>query len=139
MTDAPSLVPQEAFEQAHRALEQGNGAAPKADVGPFNIRKGRDRRPSVKFKGPEFGLEFRALIHKAAERQGMTQAAFVSSVLVKEAERIIRGDDSTAQLPPAVPTEVVNPRLVAEDARLARIEAALQTLTAPRRRWWQFR
>ena len=64
----------------------------------------------------------------------MTQAAFVASVLAKEAERIIRGDDSTAQLP----TVVVNPRSVAEDARLARIEAALQSLTAPRRRWWQF-
>ena len=76
----------------------------------------------------------RALIHKAAERQGMTQAAFVASVLAKEAERIIRGDDSTAQFP----TVVVNPRSVAEDARLARIEAALQSLTASRRRWWQF-
>jgi hypothetical protein len=115
-------------------LEQGNGAAPAADAEAFNIPKRRDRRPSVKFKGPEFGLDFRALIHKAAERQGMTQAAFVSSVLVKEAERIIRGDDSTPHLSPAV----VNPRSVAEDARLARIEAALQLLTAPRRRWWQF-
>ena len=64
MTDAPSFVPQEAFEEAHRAFEQGNVATPEA----FNIRKRRDRRPSVKFKGPEFGLEFRALIHKAAER-----------------------------------------------------------------------
>ena len=130
MTDAPSFIPQEAFEEAHRAFEQGNVATPEA----FNIRKRRDRRPSVKFKGPEFGLEFRALIHKAAERQGMTQAAFVASVLTKEAERIIRGDDSTAQLPAVV----VNPRSVAEDARLARIEAALQSLTASRRRWWQF-
>ena len=130
MTDAPSFVPREAFEEAHRAFEQGNVATTEA----FNIRKRRDRRPSVKFKGPEFGLEFRALIHKAAERQGMTQAAFVASVLTKEAERIIRGDDSTAQLP----TAVVNPRSVAEDARLARIEAALQSLTASRRRWWQF-
>ena len=130
MTDAPSLVPREAFEEAHRLFEQGNVATPEA----FNIRKRRDRRPSVKFKGPEFGLEFRALIHKAAERQGITQTAFVASVLAKEAERIIRGDDSTAQLP----TVVVNSRLVAEDARLARIEAALQSLTAPRRRWWQF-
>ena len=129
MTDAPSFVPQEAFEEARRAFEAGNVATPEA----FNIRKRRDRRPSVKFKGPEFGLEFRALIHKAAERQGMTQAAFVASVLAKEAERIIRGDDSTAQLP----TVVVNPRSVAEDARLARIEAALQSLTASRRRWWQ--
>jgi hypothetical protein len=137
MTDAPPLVPREAFEEAHRVLEQGNGAAPEAEA--FNILKRRDRRPCVKFKGPEFGLEFRALIHKAAERQGMTQAAFVSSVLVKEAERIIRGDDSTAQPPPALPTVVVNPRSVAEDARLARIEAALQLLTTPRRRWWQFR
>ena len=135
----PTLVLQEAFEKAHRPLQQGNGAAAEADVEPFNTRKRRDRRPSVKFKGPEFGLEFRALIHKAAERQGMTQAAFVSSVLVKEAERIIRGDDSTPQLPPALSTLVVNPRSVAEDARLARIEAALQQLTAPRRRWWQFR
>ena len=130
MTDAPSFVAQEAFEEAHRAFEQGNVATPE----PFNIRKRRDRRPSVKFKGPEFSLEFRALIHKAAERQGMTEAAFVASVLAKEAERIIRGDDSTAQLP----TAVVNPRSVAEDARLARIEAALQSLTASRRRWWQF-
>jgi hypothetical protein len=130
MTDAPSFVAQEAFEEAHRAFEQGNVATPEA----FNIRRRRGRRPSVKFKGPEFGLEFRALIHKAAERQGMTQAAFVASVLAKEAERIIRGDDSTAQLP----TAVVNPRSVAEDARLARIEAALQSLTASRRRWWQF-
>jgi len=130
MTDAPSFIPQEAFEEAHRALEQGNLATPEAS----NTRKRRDRRPSVKFKGPEFDLEFRTLIHKAAERQGMTQAAFVASVLAKEAERIIRGDDSTAQLP----TVVVNPSLVAEDARLARIEAALQSLTASRRRWWQF-
>jgi hypothetical protein len=135
MTDAPSFVPQEAFAEAHRALEQGNVATPEADVKSFNTRKRRDRRPSVKFKGPEFGLEFRALIHKAAERQGMTQAAFVASVLAKEAERIIRGNGSPAQ----PPTVVVNPRSVAEDARLARIEAALQSLTAPRRRWWQFR
>ena len=119
-------------------LEQGNGAAAEADVEPFSIPKRRARWPSVKFKGPEFGLEFRALIHKAAERQGMTQAAFVSSVLVKEAERIIGGNDSTEQLP-ALRTLEVNPRSVAEDARLARIEAALQMLTAPRRRWWQFR
>jgi uncharacterized protein (DUF1778 family) len=119
----------DAFE-APRAFEQGNVATPDA----LNIGKRRDRRPSVKFKGPEFGLEFRALIQKAAERQGMTQAAFVASVLAKEAQRIIRGDDSTAQLP----TVVVNPRSVAEDARLARIEAALQSLTASRRRWWHF-
>jgi hypothetical protein len=98
----PTLVLQEAFEEAHRVLQQANGAAPEADVEFFRTRKRRDRRPSVKFKGPEFGLEFRALIHKAAELQGMTQAAFVSSVLMKEAERIIRGDDSTSQLSPAL-------------------------------------
>jgi hypothetical protein len=54
------------------------------------------------FKGEEFGPEFRALINKAAERAGMSQAQFVAEMLRREAQRIIKG--TPADTPEGTPT-----------------------------------
>ena len=51
----------------------------------------KDKRPTLTYKGDEFGPEFRALVNKAAERSGMSQAAFVAETLRREAQRILKG------------------------------------------------
>ena len=58
----------------------------------------KDKRPTLTYKGEEFGPEFRALVNKAAERSGMSQAAFVAETLRREAQRILKG--TPADTPP---------------------------------------
>src|SRR5215218_2796877 len=52
-----------------------------ADTPQHNPKKRKDQRPTLTFKGDEFGPEFRALINKAAERAGMSQSQFVAETL----------------------------------------------------------
>src|SRR3954452_22871130 len=89
------------------------------DTPQHNPKKRKDQRPTLTFKGDEFGPEFRALINKAAERAGMSQSQFVAETLRREAQRIIKGNppDTPSDTPPlpAIPTE----RLDAQDRRIA--------------------
>ena len=79
----------------------------------------KDRRPTLTLKGDEFGVEFRALVNKAAERQGMTQAKWVAEVLTREAQRVVTG------------TPADNPALpVADDQRFAAVEQSIANLRA---------
>jgi hypothetical protein len=92
------------------------------------LKKRKDQRPTLTFKGDEFGPEFRALINKAAERAGMSQAQFVAETLRREAQRIIKGtpentSESTPTLP-AIPTE----RLDAQDRRLSELADQIRRL-----------
>src|SRR5215218_3697843 len=90
-----------------------------ADTPQDNPKKRKDQRPTLTFKGDEFGPEFRALINKAAERSGMSQAQFVAETLRREAQRVLKGtpsdipQDNPTTLP-AIPTE----RLDAQDRRI---------------------
>ena len=93
-----------------------------------NPKKRKDQRPTLTFKGDEFGPEFRALINKAAERAGMSQAQFVAETLRREAQRIIKGTpadtpESTPTLP-AIPTE----RLDAQDRRISELADQIRRL-----------
>lgn len=93
-----------------------------------NSKKRKDQRPTLTFKGDEFGPEFRALINKAAERAGMSQAQFVAETLRREAQRIIKGTpadtpESTPALP-AIPTE----RLDSQDRRIAELADQIRHL-----------
>src|SRR5215207_6384751 len=91
-------------------------------------KKKKDQRPTLTFKGDEFGPEFRALVNKAAERAGMSQAQFVAETLRKEAQRILKGTpaDTPAETPtlPAVQTE----RLDAQDRRIADLAEQIRRL-----------
>jgi hypothetical protein len=95
------------------------------------LKKRKDQRPTLTFKGDEFGPEFRALINKAAERAGMSQAQFVAETLRREAQRIIKGnpsdtpEDTPAISLPALTTE----RLDAQDKRIADIAEQIRLLT----------
>ena len=84
-------------------------------------KRKKDQRPTLTFKGDEFGPEFRTLINKAAERSGMSQSQFVAETLRREAQRILKGapSDTPADTPtlPAVQTE----RLDAQDRRIAEL------------------
>ncbi len=101
-----------------------------ADTPRDNPKKRKDQRPTLTFKGDEFGPEFRALINKAAERSGMSQSAFVAETLRKEAQRIIKGTpaDTPAATPslPAIQTE----RLDAQDKRIAELAEQIGKLVA---------
>jgi hypothetical protein len=94
-------------------------------------KKRKDQRPTLTFKGDEFGPEFRALINKAAERAGMSQAQFVAETLRREAQRIIKGnpsdtpEDTLAITLPALTTE----RLDTQDKRIAEIAEQIRLLT----------
>jgi hypothetical protein len=55
------------------------------------VAQRKDKRPTLTYKGDEFGPEFRALVNKAAARSGMSQAAFVAETLRLEAQRILKG------------------------------------------------
>ncbi len=92
-----------------------------------NPNRRKDKRPTFTLKGEEFGPEFRALINKAAERAGMTQAQFVAETMRRESQRIIKGDaDGTAtDTPIALPTE----RLDAQDRRLTELADQVRRLT----------
>jgi hypothetical protein len=91
-------------------------------------KRRKDQRPTLTFKGDEFGPEFRALINKAAERAGMNQAQFVAETLRREAQRIIKGTpentpESNPTLP-AIPTE----RLDAQDRRISELADQIRRL-----------
>jgi hypothetical protein len=75
-------------------------SAPHAEVpdqshaggkGKSKVAQRKDKRPTLTYKGEEFGFEFRILVNKAAERSGMSQAAFVAETLRREAQRILKG------------------------------------------------
>lgn len=99
------------------------------DIPQDNPKKRKDQRPTLTFKGEEFGPEFRALVNKAAERSGMSQAQFVAETLRREAQRILKGtpadapQDNPASLP-AIPTE----RLDAQDRRIADLADQIRRL-----------
>src|SRR3954451_8353127 len=98
------------------------------DIPQDNPKKRKDQRPTLTFKGEEFGPEFRALINKAAERAGMSQAQFVAETLRREAHRIIKGTptdtpESTPTLP-AIQTE----RLDAQDRRIGELANQIRCL-----------
>jgi hypothetical protein len=98
------------------------------DTPQHNPKKRKDQRPTLTFKGDEFGPEFRALINKAAERAGMSQSQFVAETLRREAQRIIKGTptdtpESTPTLP-AIPTE----RLDAQDRRISELADQIRRL-----------
>lgn len=75
----------------------------------------KDRRPTITYKGEEFGPEFRALINKAAERSGMSQAAFVAETLRREAQRIIKATPADNPSEAPLPVVVHDPRLDAHE------------------------
>src|SRR5215213_11951067 len=87
-------------------------------------KKRKDQRPTLTFKGDEFGPEFRALINKAAERAGMSQAQFVAETLRREAQRIIKGNPESTPALPAIPTE----RLDAQDRRISELADQIRRL-----------
>ena len=112
-------------------------------------RKRKDLRPTLTFKGEEFGPEFRALINKAAERAGMSQAQFVAETLRREAQRIIKGipDANPIDTPavPALQTERLDrqERLIGELAeqvrRLVEVQTAAQRATLQATLWARLR
>jgi hypothetical protein len=110
-----------------------------------NPKKRKDNRPTLTFKGDEFGPEFRALINKAAERSGMSQSAFVAETLRREAQRIIKGTpaDTPADTParPAVQTERLDAqdRAIADLATQVRRLVELQTATQRASLWARLR
>jgi len=87
-------------------------------------KRRKDQRPTLTFKGDEFGPEFRALINKAAERAGMNQAQFVAETLRREAQRIIKGTPESNPTLPAIPTE----RLDAQDRRISELADQIRRL-----------
>jgi hypothetical protein len=109
------------------------------DIPADTPKKKKDQRPTLTFKGEEFGPEFRALINKAAERSGMSQSQFVAETLRREAQRILKGtpSDTPADTPalPAVQTERLDAqdRCIADLAeqvrRLVELQTAAQTAT----------
>ncbi len=96
-----------------------------------------DRRPTLTLKGDEFGPEFRALLNKAAQKTGQTQAAFAAEVLDREARRILSGNptDIPQDTPP---TPALVERVEATDKRLDELTAQMQRLTELQQRTlWQ--
>ena len=106
-------------------------------------------RPTLTFKGEEFGPEFRTLINKAAERAGMSQAQFVAETLRREAQRIIKGtpDANPIDTPavPALQTERLDrqERLISDLAeqvrRLVEVQAAAQRASLQATLWARLR
>lgn len=98
-------------------------------------KKRADRRPTLTVKGDAFTPEFRALLNKAAQKAGQTQAAFVAEVLGREARRILSGtpDDNPEANPPAVIE-----RMEATDRKLADLAEQVRRLTELQQRsLWQ--
>jgi len=88
-------------------------------------KKKVDKRPTLTFKGHEFGPEFRALVTKAATRQGMTQAAFVATTLTRESQRVLKGAPEQNAAPPVVISELFDEQA----ERLDTIARQVETLT----------
>jgi hypothetical protein len=94
--------------------------------GAKHARKKTDKRPTLTFKGHEFGPEFRALVSKAATRQGMTQAAFVAETLTCESQRILKGAPEEQAAPPVV----LNQLFDEQARRLEQISAQVEALSS---------
>jgi hypothetical protein len=101
----------------------------------------KDKRPTLTYKGEEFGPEFRALINKAAQRCGMSQAAFVAETLRREAQRVLKGTpiDNPGDTP-TLPT-VQSERLEAHERAINELAAQVRKLvelqtTAQRASLW---
>lgn len=90
----------------------------------------KDARPTLTLKGDEFGPEFRTLLNKAAAKQGMTQAAFVSEILTREAQKILKGTPSDTPQDNPHPPALMTERLDAQDRALAALADQVNRLTA---------
>src|SRR5918998_4140953 len=103
--DAPHTDPHAAPDSPHDIPGANPGTTSTPTDNPTDTpKKRKDLRPTLTFKGEEFGPEFRTLINKAAERAGMSQAQFVAETLRREAQRIIKGNPpDTPQDNPALP------------------------------------
>src|SRR5215204_6218991 len=103
------------------------------DIPQDNPKKRKDQRPTLTFKGDEFGPEFRTLINKAAERAGMSQAQFVAETLRREAQRIVKGAPGANPIDtpalPALQTERLDrqERLISDLAEQVRRLVEVQT------------
>jgi hypothetical protein len=109
--------------------------------GKSKVTQRKDKRPTLTYKGDEFGPEFRALVNKAAERSGMSQAAFVAETLRREAQRILKGTPgdtpAEASMLPVVHAERLDAqeRAITDLAEQVRRLVELQT-TAQRASLW---
>lgn len=97
--------------------------------GAKEVKKKSDKRPTLTFKGHEFGPEFRALVSKAATRQGMTQAAFVAEALTRESQRILKGAPEEQAAPPVV----LNQLFDEQARRLEQISKQVEALSNAQR------
>jgi hypothetical protein len=146
--DAPHLTPQAASDaplpdpQVVSGSPHVNPAVAEAiphDTPAESPKKRKDQRPTLTFKGEEFGPEFRALINKAAERSGMSQAQFVAETLRREAQRIIKGNPADNPVDPAVLPALQTERLDRQEhligelteqvRRLVEVQTAAQKAT----------
>lgn len=98
-------------------------------TGAKETKKKTDKRPTLTFKGHEFGPEFRALVSKAATRQGMTQAAFVAEALTRESQRILKGAPEEQAAPPVV----LNQLFDEQARRLEQISKQVEALSNAQR------
>ena len=101
----------------------------------------KDTRLAFTIKGAAFDSEFRSLINKAAERQGLSQADWCLEILRREAQRVLKGNPAESppepiQLP-ALPAEKLEERFGAIEAQLREImeRMAPQPALPPATRW----
>jgi hypothetical protein len=132
--DAPHTDPHAALDSPHDTPGTNPGTSRTPTDNPTDTpKKRKDLRPTLTFKGEEFGPEFRTLINKAAERAGMSQAQFVAETLHREAQRIIKGapDANPIDTPavPALQTERLDrqERLISDLAEQVRCLVEVQT------------
>ena len=113
--------------------EQNAASTPMDDGAPADTprrdpKKRKDERPTITLKHPAFTAEFRALVNKAAERCGQTQADWIADTLRREAQRVLKGNppDAPEDAPklPALPTE----RLDEQDRRIAALAEQLREM-----------
>ena len=96
----------------------------------------KDKRPTLTVKGDMFTPEFRAKLHKAARKLGVTQAQFVAEALEQAATRVLTGQPEEAEA--EAPTPALVKRMEETDAKLEALAAQVQALTdAQRKTFWQ--
>lgn len=100
-------------------------------------RRKVDKRPTLTLKGEKFTPEFRALLNKAAKKQGLTQSAFVAEVLNREARRILQGTPSGEPMGTPPPPAVLE-KVEATDRRVRELAQQVQRLSELQQRtFWQ--
>jgi hypothetical protein len=115
--------------------EAPNAAPLPSEPAPQPVPR-KDKRPTLTVKGDEFGIEFRKLINKAAERSGLSQAKWVAEVLTREAHRVVSGgnrtpSDSPGALPAVLPAAVADQRFEEINATLRELAAGISRITPP--------